>query len=210
MNSKIRLAAVEDAAAFLAIKNELPITRTDGTTTRGGFLLGTDLQTYRQYIEQAYCLVAEVEGEVVGFGIVFGDSMLRNSDVWTRRREAKWFVDIEKYEKKRLCYFEQLAFLPGHRKLVIALAYNLVKWVFELGHEVMLTTTVREPIVNLAAVPFIHAVSGIHAGNIDETYPTVGHINSDIYLVESENFFKYTEKHRLYPFLQKNSVILSL
>lgn len=191
------MARPDDAAAFILIKNQLSFTQADGSTSKGGFLLGTDIDTYRKYIEQAHCLVAEVNEEVVGFGIIFRDEMLRNSDVWKRRHQANWQIDLTHYEHQKLCYFEQLAFLNGHRRLVISLAYHLVKWVFDLGYQTLFTTTVREPILNLAAIPFIRAVSGILAGNIDETYPVIGHINSDIYLLEAETFYVRTASHPL-------------
>ena len=190
MNSLLRRAKKEDAPSFIDIKNQLPITRTDGTTTTGGFLLGTDLKTYEQYIETCFCLVAEVNHQIVGFGIIFDDKMLRQSDIWQRRGVAQWSIDLKQYESGRLCYFEQLAFLEGHKRLVIQLAYNLVKWAFEKNHSVLFTTTVNKPITNLAAVPFIHAVAGIKAGNIDEVYPSVGPINSDIYIIKREEFYE--------------------
>lgn len=208
MKSRIRIAEFHDAAAFVAIKDQLPIQKTDGSTTTGGFLLGTDLTTYQYYIENAFCLVAEVNNIIVGFGIIFPDEMLRSSDVWLRRKQANWFIDLADWEDKKLCYFEQLAFLPGNKKQVILLAYNLVKWVFDLGYETLFTTTVKEPVLNLAAIPFINAVDGIKAGNIMEMYPKIGLINSDIYLVESELFYQKTINHILYPFFQDNCLLL--
>lgn len=208
MKSRIRIAELQDAAAFVAIKDQLPIQRTDGSTTTGGFLLGTDLNTYEYYIENAFCLVAEVNNVIVGFGIIFPDEMLRSSDVWLRRKQADWFIDLAFWEDKKLCYFEQLAFLPGHKKQVILLAYNLVKWVFDLGYETLFTTTVKEPVLNLAAIPFINAVDGIKAGSIQEVYPKIGLINSDIYLIDSEAFDRKTKIHNLYPFFQNNLTLL--
>ena len=206
MKTSIRIAELRDAAAFVAIKDQLPITRTDGSTTTGGFLLGTDKETYKYYIENAFCLTAECNHKIVGFGIIFTDEMLRNSDVWLRRKQANWSIDLTDWEDKKLCYFEQLAFLPGNRKLVLLLAYNLVKWVFDLGYETLFTTTVKQPVLNLAAIPFINAVEGILAGNIMEVYPEIGLINSDIYLIESELFLANTERHILYPYFADNTL----
>lgn len=206
MNTIIRKAQVEDAEAFIAIKNQLPITLVDGETTTGGFLLGTDVETYRSYIETEYCLVAELNSEVIGFGIILSDKCLRESDVWEKRYDAKWNIDLSVYEEKRLCYFEQLAFLKGNRKSVLILAYNLVKWVFDKGYDTLFTTTVNKPILNLAAIPFIHAVSGIKAGNIDEVYPLIGQINSDIYLIEAEVFYEKVLTLPLSSFFQENTL----
>ncbi|NUO01587.1 MAG: hypothetical protein HUU01_13350 [Saprospiraceae bacterium] len=199
MSTTIRRAQIEDAAAFVRIKDQLPLPLADGGTTTGGFLLGTNLDTYRHYIKDAYCLVATGEQGVVGFGILLPDPLLRESEVWQKRDHAAWYIDLPVYEKQNLCYFEQLAFLPGHRKTVLKLSYNLIKWAFDAGHHALFTTTVNKPVRNLAALPFIKAAGGIHAGNIDEVYPSIGPINSDIYLMLSGVFFQKARAHTLYP-----------
>ena len=208
MSSLLRIAKKEDASSFIDIKNQLPITRADGTTTRGGFLLGTDLKTYEHYIETCFCLVAEVNHKVVGFGIIFDDDQLRRSHIWQRRELANWNVDLRHYESEMLCYFEQLAFLEGHKRLVIQLAYNLVKWAFRKNHSILFTTTVNKPITNLAAVPFINSVAGIKAGNIDEVYPSIGPINSDIYIIERQLFYKQIAASVLHNYLMLHTIKL--
>lgn len=185
MTAIIRKAVPKDALAMVAIKNQLPLNFADGSVSTGGFLLGTDAATYEKYIKEAYCLVAESGGCVVGFGIVFPDSLLRESDIWQKRYEVDWLIHLADYECQQLCYFEQLAFLKGHKRAVLVLAYNLVKWLFDSDYSALFTTTVNKPILNLAAIPFIKAVDGKKVGNIDEVYPVVGQINSDIYLVEA-------------------------
>ena len=206
MNTRIRKAHLSDAEAFIEIKNQLPISMADGTTTKGGFLLGTDIETYRQFIKNEYCLVAETDTGIVGFGIILKDSTLRASEIWEKRSSADWFIDLAIYESQHLAYFEQLAFLKGHRKGVLTLCYNLVKWVFEQGYETLFTTTVNKPILNLAAIPFIKAAGGIQAGNIDEFYPKIGQINSDIYLIERKIFFEKVKNLPLFSFFEKNSL----
>jgi hypothetical protein len=106
----------------------------------------------------------------------------------------------------QLCYFEQFAFLPGYKRTAVALAYSLVKRAFDLGNQSLFTTTVHTPIRNLAAIPFIQAANGIFAGNINEYYPLVGHINSDIYIIEAASFYRQTKLHPLYPFLQAHEM----
>jgi hypothetical protein len=208
MKQMIRRARPEDAPAFMLIKSQLPMPRADDETLSGGFLLGTDEDTYRFYIKNALCLVAEEDNSVVGFGILLPDAMLRASDVWQRRNEAEWEINLALYEHQKLGYVEQLAFLSGHRKLVIALAYNLVCHVFENGTEVLFTTTVREPVLNLAAVPLILKAGGIRAGSIDEIYPVVGRIISDIWLVEKERFYMKARQHPLYLYFEAQRVAL--
>lgn len=178
----------------------------DGTTTTGGFLLGTDIDTYRHFIENEYCLVAETDEGVVGFGIILKDSTLRTSEIWEKRSSADWLINLTAYESQHLAYFEQLAFLKGHRKSVLILCYNMIKWLFEQGYETLFTTTVNKPILNLAAIPFIKAAGGIHAGNIDEFYPKICQINSDIYLIEARAFFAKVRTLPLFPFFEYNSL----
>lgn len=208
MSITIRKAIAGDEAAMLHIKNALPLKTADGKTVRGGFLLGTDEATYRQYIEDAICFVAEDDGRVVGFAIIFPDAMVRTSDVWARRGEATWHIDIEDWESKQLAYFEQFAFLPGYRRVAVVLAYNIIRHVFDAGADALFTTTVHEPVINLAPLPFIAAACGIKAGNINEVYPLVGHINSDIYLIEPDGFSIGVAQHALHSFFEANTLQL--
>lgn len=208
MSITIRRAIAGDEAAMLHIKNALSLKTADCKTVRGGFLLGTDEATYRQYIEDAICFVAEDDGKVVGFAIIFPDAMVRTSDVWERRGEANWFIDITAWETKQLAYFEQFAFLSGYRRAAVVLAYNIIKHVFDTGADALFTTTVHAPVLNLAPLPFIAAAYGIKAGNINEVYPVVGHINSDIYLIEPAGFRSGVLHHPLRPFFEANMLQL--
>lgn len=206
MNTTLRKAVPGDEHAFVKIKQQLPLTMTDGTTSTGGFLLGTDEETYLEYINSCICLVAETAQEVVGFGIIFPDHVLRASDIWQRRHSAQWYVDLEKYESQQLGYFEQFAFLRGNKRSAVLLAYNITRHAYLSGCETIFTTTVNKPILNLAAIPFIGAANGIKAGNIDEEYPLIGQINSDIYLVTAADFFCKAKAHPLYPFCAENTI----
>jgi len=208
MNSCIRVARKDDAKHFIEIKNQLTFETTNGNNSTGGFLLGTDLATYEFYITNGYCLVAEINHKVIGFGIILGDKLLRKSDLWQRKDEVNWDVDISCYQDKTIGYIEQLAFLKENRRLALKLAYNLAKWVFDKGTDALFTTTVNQPVVNLAALPFIHALSGIKIGEVDEFYPSFGPIKSDIHLIESNNFYKSTKSHPLFNYL--NSDLISL
>ncbi len=203
---KLRKARPEDATAMVAIKDQLPLTLSDGSTSTGGFLLGTDEATYREYINTSWCLVAEHEGRVIGFGIILPDAVLRASDIWLRRNEAAWQEDIAAYERQQLCYFEQFAFLRGHRRTAIALAYHLTMWACDAGCETLFTTTVRKPVLNLAAVPFVYAAGGHKAGCIDEIYPVVGQILSDIYVVPTAAFRANAAAHPLSSFFHSTTL----
>lgn len=205
----IRKARPDDAPAFVAIKEQLPLTLCDGSQSKGGFLLGTDAVTYASYIGSSWCLVAETGGKVVGFGIIFPDAVLRSSDIWHRRATARWTVDLNEYEPHTLCYFEQLAFLNGYRRTAIALAYHLTMLAYAQGSEYLFTTTVRQPVLNLAAIPFINAAGGIKAGSIDEEYPVVGRILSDIYVVSAAVCSRNAAAHPLFPFFHASKALLA-
>jgi hypothetical protein len=203
----IRKATLADAPAIFSLKEKLPL-RSDGDkTSKGGFLLGTTLEKYVEYINDAYCLVAENRDEIIGFGIIIPDEMLRDTEMWQKRNLVDWKVNISAYEPMKLSYFEQFAFLPGNRRIAVRLAYNLVKKTFDSGAEALFTTTVHKPVKNLAAVPFIYSADGVFAGNIDEYYPIVGQINSDIYVMDRTAFANALVKHPLLPFFTQSPLV---
>lgn len=202
---KLRQATIADVASFMHIKNSLPMPCSESKNTHtGGFLLGTTEAGYRFYIENGFCMVAESDKEVVGFGIILPNQLIKASEIWQKRDLAQWYIPIETLENKQLCYFEQLAFLPHHSKPAATLAFSLANKAFLVGHDALFTTTVRKPIANLAAVPFIKAVGGTLIGNINEHYDEIGAINSDIYLIEKEKFYAHTSNLEIIKHL-KNS-----
>ncbi|PRP89967.1 hypothetical protein ENSA5_69080 [Enhygromyxa salina] len=56
------------------------------------------------------------------------------------------------------------------------------------GHELVLTTTLREPIVNRAALPFLARVGAREVGRLAQTDPGVGPIVSAIHAIEAARF----------------------
>ena len=204
---KIRKSLITDAEGFIEIKNRLSLKpENESKTSTGGFLLGTDLETYRFFIRNYYCLSCEVNNKLVGFSIVLPDNILKSTELWTKRNSVKLEIDLKEIENSNIIYFEQLAFLPGYSKLALATAYNSVKPAFENGAQYLLTTTVNKPITNMAAVPFILNSGGKKIGSINETYPVIGNIISDIYLLKSEDFTENVKKSALYKFLQSSEI----
>lgn len=208
MSQNIRRSVIKDAEQFIEIKNQLPMPAGDESTRNGGFLLGTNIDQYRDFIRHCYCLSAEVNGRVAGFGVILPNEVLKQTEIWNKRHSASWFTDLRTLEQSNACYFEQLAFLKGYRKLAIALSYNLAAYAFRKGHTTLLTTTVNRPVLNLAAVPFIKAVNGKKVGNIDEVYPEVGNINSDIYMVKAEEFYLKVKSRSFYSYLKDTEITL--
>jgi hypothetical protein len=206
MKQKIRKSTVKDAQDFVQIKTKLPIPKNKESAKQGGFLLGTDINTYKFYIENGNCLSAIFNNEIVGFGIILPNQLVIKNDLWEKRKQVNWSINFEEIENSNVSYLEQLAFLRGHRKLSLILSYNLVKSVFDNGSDYILTTTVKEPIMNVAAIPYISAIGGYRIGNIDEDYPSVGRINSNIYLIEKEIFYKKIKELSFYDFLKSNEL----
>ena len=206
----IRKALPDDVGSLVRIKNRRQLETGRDESSLGGFLLGTDEETYLTYINSSICLVAEnPSGSVVGFGIILPDAVLRSSELWLRRESATWSVDLGNYENQNLCYFEQFAFLDGFKRATVLMSYYIVKLAFDLGHQTLFASTVTKPVRNLAAVPFLLKLGGLKAGNINEVYPGFGEINSDIYLLEAAAFRRNSAEHPLYPFVTRHPVDVS-
>lgn len=206
MSKIIRPSILADAPQFMEIKNQLPMSSVEDSTTTGGFLLGTNIKTYELFIQTALCLSVENAKTVVGFGIILPDVMVRQSELWEKRKLVNWAIDIEAIESQKICYFEQLAFLKGNGRYSLALAYSLLCKAFET-HDILLTTTVQKPISNLAAVPYILAASGGIIGNIDEIYPEVGDINSNVYMIQKSKFLEQAKFSPYYRFLEARKLV---
>ncbi|RUA08224.1 MAG: hypothetical protein DSY82_07295 [Flavobacteriia bacterium] len=206
MKQKIRKSILQDAQHFVRIKNKLPLPKENKDTTQGGFLLGTDINTYKFYIENGYCLTGVIKGKIVGFGILLPNQIVKSSELWEKRKKVNWTININDLENNNVSFIEQLAFLRGHRKLSLVLSYNLVKTGFDKGADFILTTTVQKPIINTAAIPYIKSIGGFKIGNIDEIYPKIGNINSDIYLIKKNSFYKKIKELSFYELLKSNEL----
>lgn len=202
----LRNAEPGDLAAIRAIRTALPMPK-DATTTQGGFLLGCTDQEYLEHIQRQECLVAALEGRIIGFGILSGNAAFRTGSIWPRRQQAVWSEPADTWENAMLAYYDQLAFLPGRGRWAVGLAWAQIRHAFELGAEAIFTTTVYQPVRNLAAIPFIQAAGGRKVGQIDETYPTIGPLVSDIYVLEADAFFARAAELAHHPFLAKISHI---
>jgi len=194
----IRKAEIADAEALIRIKEALPMPKNSETST-GGFILGTDVSTYKFFIENGLVLVAE-HSDTVGFAIVLPDEIIRESEIWKKRYDANWTINLSEIETSRICYFEQLAFLPNYGLAAAETTYRIAEQAFKT-HDYMLATTVKKPVLNKAAWRFIREAGGKCVGTIDESYPEVGQILSDIHLISaSEHRVKMQKYKSLYIF----------
>lgn len=81
MSMTSRKSISTDAPQFVALKDSLPMAAGTDATSKGGFLLGTDLATYAWYIEHVYCQSLEKEdGTLAGFGIVIPDAFVKQGE----------------------------------------------------------------------------------------------------------------------------------
>ena len=203
MTNKIRPALLKDAKAFIKVKDMLPLPWNQSSSSQGGFLLGTDLNTYQQYIQMGTCLTAVQNKAVIGFGIAFPNEVLKKSELWKKRHAVHWnnHINITLLENQRIAYLEQLAFLKGHQKTAVILAYQLIKKIFNDGADFVLTTTVKKPVTNEAALPLIRAAGGVKVCNLDEVYAKFGPINSDIHLIAKIEFEARCKKLSIFSLL---------
>ncbi len=181
----IRKAEVSDAEQFMRIKAALPMPKNSETAT-GGFILGTDIETYKYYIANGIVYIAE-HIEAVGFAIILPHEIVTETEIWKKRHQANWTIDISELENKRICYFEQLAFLPNFGFAAAETTYLIANEAFKL-HDYILATTVKKPILNKAAWRFIREAGGKCVGTIDENYSEIGQILSDIHLISAEMY----------------------
>ena len=192
MSATLRRAGADDLDAILAIKAALPMPEADETQT-GGFLLGGDRETYAQLLAIARVWLLELDGAAIGFSVTLEDPILRASPLWSRRDAIEWRegFDPRPHLARRVAYFDQLAVLPRPRERYwgAALALRaLGELVDELDHELVLTTTVVEPIVNRAALPYLARVGAREVGRLPERYPGVGAIVSALHLIEASAY----------------------
>jgi hypothetical protein len=179
----VRPARLDDVPAMLRVKGAL---RLDAARAgEGGFLLGASAEAYTWYVEHAYVRVLQDDaGDVGGFAVALPDAVLRASDVWARRREIAWEGEgWEALESARVGYFDQLAVRLERRFRIYApaLAVAALHALAAGGHQHVFATVVREPVRNLASLPLLSAAGARRIGQIDEQYPGIGRILSDVY-----------------------------
>jgi len=198
MKTRLRTAELRDIPDMLRIKNALAFNGGSAISTNGGFLLGSDEAAYREYVQHACCMLAEEEMGAVGFGIMLPDAVFRASEIWKKKDKLAGAAQLNELNNLKICYFEQLAVLPVHRSCAVMLAHGLATAMFGNGHDMMISTTVHAPIENRAAWPFLLAAGADKVARIEETYPGVGNITSDIWLLTRERFETILPRHPLY------------
>ena len=187
----IRPAQFSDIEEMLNVKRELVFRESNGVSTHGGFLLGTDAQGYRIRIAQQLTWVIDDNG-VKGFSIMLPNQALRASEIWSRRNDVKWTIDPEPIENSRLGYYDQLAVLPGPwRSFAPVIAIVSIMDFMRQEPDYVISSTVIKPVTNLAAVPYLQFLGGTQVGILDEVDPVVGQLVSDIWLAPRHTIEKF-------------------
>ncbi|HYH80163.1 MAG TPA: hypothetical protein VEX86_10205 [Longimicrobium sp.] len=181
----LRRAIAADVDGLLAVKRELRLDAAAAASPDGGFLLGASPERYAYYVEHADVRVLEDDnGGVAGFAVTLPDAVLRASDLWASRRSIAWDGGgWDEVEAVPVAYFDQLAVRPQRRLRTYApaLAFAALGVLAATGHRHVFATTVREPVFNRASHPLLTAAGARRVGEIEETYPEVGRILSDVY-----------------------------
>ena len=204
----IRPAVLADAAALLDIKDRLRLRLEAAASQRlGGFLLGTSLHEYQQFIQNDVVLVAESDGprQVVGFAIVMQHDTLLHSELLKRAEQVQWEAAFrQRFDARRMAFFEQLGMLPDTTYRVYAkyLAFSITRQILQT-HEALFTTVLQYPFVNTAALSFIKVVGFEPVGVVDEVYPEYGRIKSDVYHLERQTFERHIDQPRFKVFLER-------
>ena len=193
----IRRAAPTDLEAIASIQRELPMPDR-GEPETDSFLLGSDTDTYADMLERARMWLLVADGRAIGFTLTLTSELLRDSPLWAGRDRIEWRPDFDPGASlaRRVAYFDQLAVLPQirRREWSACLALRaLTELIHAEEHAQVLTTTVLEPVVNRAALPYLAHLGARQVGQLDEHYPAVGPIVSALHLIEAQGFWAYAE-----------------
>lgn len=194
----LRRATLADLDAMLALEAGLPMSRHAADTQAGGFLLDADPERLRAYLGVGCVWLLELGGELAAFSLALDDASLRASPLWAQRERIEWapafearLRELEGDDPPRVAYVHQLAALPSRRARYWGAALGL-RSLFELfderGHELVLTTTVREPVLNRAALSYLARVGAQEVGQLDEHYPGLGRLRSSVHAIEVADF----------------------
>jgi hypothetical protein len=155
----------------------------------GGFLLGSDRDQYREHVSHGRVMVSQGrDGGIDAFSVVLDDDAFRASVLWEQRHHAEVPAElVGRFERARLAYFDQLVARPGRAWASTRLAFHHVVDAMR-RHDALLATTVVEPVVNGAALPFLREVGFEVVGHVSETYPRIGRLRSAVHLLTRDAF----------------------
>ncbi|WAS91757.1 hypothetical protein [Nannocystis punicea] len=187
---RLRAGVVGDAGAMLQVKQQLRMQPDADVaeSSRGGFLLGSTRAQYEALLTGAQVEVLLDGSRVVGFVTALPDAALRRSALWQRRAHIGWGggvgpAELAAIEALRVGYLDQLAVLPDpkYRLCAPALAWRALARLLDDGCDLVFATVVARPVRNLVTRPLLAAVGAVELGSLEEDYPEVGVITSDVF-----------------------------
>lgn len=176
----VRAATENDLPAIVAIKQRLAFQGVN----RGGFLLGSSEAGYRERLSAGRIWLLE-RARVLGFAVTLYPAELKASPLWELAKHIQWQRQLDAPTLEEVGYFDQLAMLPGCGSRAGLELAAFAFWDLATHSRYVVTTTVRSPVTNLAAVPLIERVGGERVGQLAESYPEIGALVSDIWLIPS-------------------------
>jgi len=185
----VRRAEIADLDGLVALR-ETRAWRDDALPgAPGGFLLGSDRDQYREHVARGRVMTSQGrDGGVDAFSVVLDDAAFRASELWAQRHHADVPAElVARFEGARLAYFGQLVARPGRAWASARLAFHHMVDTMR-RHDAMLATTVVEPVVNAAALPFLREVGFEVVGHVDEIYPRIGRLRSAVHLLTRDAF----------------------
>ena len=157
-----------------------------------GFILGTDRDTYRTWIEDAVVNVLQVNTRIGGYAICLPDTVLRGSQLWQKREQIVWTskpaFQLEDLGHSRIAYFEQLGILPAYRQYAVFLAMSTLDTIFAAGHQHLFLTTLRVPLLNRAPLGLLSRCNAQVIGQVREHYPDYGQLISDVHYFRCSDY----------------------
>ncbi|MEZ4430337.1 MAG: hypothetical protein R3A51_21870 [Nannocystaceae bacterium] len=195
----LRRATSDDLEDVVAIKEALSMPVDAATTGGGGFILGVSREAYAAAIAAGCVTLLALDAQTVGYARALPDPQQRAAEVWRRREAIAWDgLAPRDLEERAIAYFDQLAVLPGpHRRGPgAALALRVLAELFAGGHEHVLTTTLRAPVRNTAAYAYLRRIGARRVGALDERYPGVGAVVSDIHHLDRPTFERHVLSFR--------------
>jgi GNAT superfamily N-acetyltransferase len=190
----VRKASTRDVSTLLEIKASLAVSVASSPDSfGGGFLLGSSEELYLGLAHAGQIiLVEDDDAQVLGFGIAIESEILRASELWARRDLIEWEpgFDVVTAMSSRVGYLDQLAIRPSAQRqwLGALLGCSIMEHFVATRHDLVLTTTLLEPMENTASLPLITRASGRRVGTLDEHYEGIGDVVSALHIIPPEGY----------------------
>lgn len=196
----VRKASTEDISTLLDIKASLAVSVASSPDAfNGGFLLGSSEELYLGLAHAGQIILVESDdAQVLGFGIAIESEILRASELWARRELIKWEsgFDADTAMSSRVGYLDQLAIRPSAQRqwLGALLGCSIMEHFVATHHDLVLTTTLLEPMENTASLPLITRASGRRIGTLDEHYEGIGDVVSALHIIPPRGYVAMRDK----------------